>query len=180
VVVGIGVVPATGFLEGVSLNEDGSVDVDGQLRLAENVYAAGDVARYPDPFTGARIRIEHWRLAQQHGRIAAAAMAGKDVSFESVPFFWTRQFGVSLMVAGCAAEWDEVMMTGDAAKRDFTAYYAKNDRLVAAAGTQDKQIAAFMERMRTGQLPSAAEIRAQASVDLLAGLKHEAGVAAAS
>jgi NADPH-dependent 2,4-dienoyl-CoA reductase/sulfur reductase-like enzyme/nitrite reductase/ring-hydroxylating ferredoxin subunit len=170
VVVGLGIIPPAQFLQGVPINDDGSVNVDEHLRLAENVYAAGDVACYPDPFGSRRIRIEHWRLAQQHGRIAGQAMAGKDVSFESVPFFWTRQFGVSLMYAGHAEQWDEVLMTGEPAKRDFTAFYVKDNRLLAAAGTQDGQIAAFMERMRMGQLPMAEEIRDQSSVDLLEGL----------
>ena len=175
VVVGLGITPVTEFLQGVPVNDDRSVDVDSRLMLAENVYAAGDVARYPDPFSDDRIRIEHWRLAQQHGRTAGQTMAGKDVSFESVPFFWTRHFGVSLMYAGHATEWDEVLMTGEPAKQDFTAFYIRDNRLLAAAGTQAEQIIAFIERMRTGQLPQAEELRHQPTVDLLKGLKRGAG-----
>ena len=102
-------------------------------------------------------------------------MAGKDVSFESVPFFWTRHFDVSLMYAGHATEWDEVLMTGEPAKHDFTAFYVRDNRLLAAAGTQAEQIIAFIERMRTGQLPQAEELRHQPTVDLLKGLKRGAG-----
>ena len=171
VVIGLGITPATEFLRGVSVNDDRSLDVDGQMRLAQQVYAAGDVARYPDPFTDRRIRIEHWRLAQQQGRVAARAMLGDATSFQSVPFFWTRQFGVSLMYAGYAPEWDEVIVTGNARRKEFTAFYAKNNRLLAAAGTQDRQIAAFMERMRVHQLPTAAEIRDLKFIDLAKGLE---------
>jgi len=107
-------------------------------------------------------------------------MAGHDVSFQSVPFFWTRQFGVSLKVAGYAPEWDEVLVTGDPAERDFTAFYVQDNRLVAAAGTQKDQIAAFMELMRTGELPPADALRGRTSVDLLDALKQEAPAAAGS
>ena len=69
VVVGLGVKPATDFLQGVKLNADGSVSTDRQLRVAEGLYAAGDVARFPDWRDGSAIRIEHWRLAEQHGRV---------------------------------------------------------------------------------------------------------------
>jgi apoptosis-inducing factor 3 len=172
VVVAVGIVPATDFVEGVSIDDDGGLNVDEHLRLAAHVYAAGDVARYPDPFTGRRVRIEHWRLAQQHGRVAAQSMAGNDAVFQSVPFFWTRQFGVSLMYAGCAPEWDEVLMTGEPAKREFTALYVKDDRLLAAAGTQDNVMAAFMERMRTQQLPPAGEVRRRSSTALLEGVEQ--------
>ena len=108
------------------------------------------------------------------------AMAGHDVSFRGVPFFWTRQFGVSLKVAGCAPEWDEVLMTGDPDERDFTAFYVRDNRPVAAAGTQKDQIAAFMGRMRTGELPPADALRGRTSVDLLDALKQEAAAATGS
>ncbi len=77
VVAGVGVHPATGFLEGVGLDEDGGVFVDEHMRAADGLYAAGDIACFPDPRTGARSRIEHWRTAQQQGRVAAHNMAGR-------------------------------------------------------------------------------------------------------
>lgn len=92
VVVGIGVQPVTEFLRGVALHpEDQSVPVDEYLQAAEGLYAAGDIARYPDWRTGAAIRIEHWRVAAQQGRIAAYNMA-RSVKFRGVPVFWTMQF----------------------------------------------------------------------------------------
>ena len=166
VVVGLGVRPATDFLRGVALNDDGSVDVSQRLQLAENVYAAGDIARYPDPFGKQRIRIEHWRLAQQHGRTAGQQMVRWSKPFQGVPFFWTRQFGVSFGYAGHAAHWDSVIMTGNPSRRDFTAFYAADNRLLAALGTQEHQLAAFMQRMRTGQLLSADAIRRDPSANL--------------
>ncbi|MBM3148046.1 MAG: FAD-dependent oxidoreductase, partial [Actinobacteria bacterium] len=77
VVIGIGVRPATRFVEGLPPADDGGIDVDEQLRAAPGAWAAGDVARYPDTYSGSRVRIEHWRTAQQQGKAAALSMAGK-------------------------------------------------------------------------------------------------------
>src|SRR6185295_10567594 len=90
VVVGVGVRPATHFLDGVELDEVGAVVVDSRLRAADGLYAAGDIASFPDPHTGEKVRIEHWRTAQQQGRTAARNMLGDNVAFAAVPFFWTR------------------------------------------------------------------------------------------
>ncbi|HEY7183485.1 MAG TPA: FAD-dependent oxidoreductase, partial [Blastocatellia bacterium] len=102
VVVGIGVKPATDFLKGVELSDDGGVVVDEHLRATDGLYAAGDIARFPSPLTGERQRIEHWRTALQQGRIAARNMAGKNVAYGNVPFFWTRQFDAGLLYVGHA------------------------------------------------------------------------------
>ena len=100
VVVGIGVQPVTEFVRGVELDPDGGLPVDGRLRVAPGVWAAGDVARYREPHTGSDVRIEHWRLAEQHGRAAAADIAGKGEPFAGVPFFWTQHFDLELGYAG--------------------------------------------------------------------------------
>ena len=159
VVVGIGVEPVTDFVEGVGLDRDGGLAVDEQLGVAPAVWAAGDVARYRDPHTGQDVRIEHWRLAEQHGRAAARAMAGRGEPFTGVPFFWTKHFDLELGYAGAGRGWKEVVVMGDPKARDFTAFYAVGDRLLAACGTQVQELGAFMELMRSGELPSAGELR---------------------
>jgi NADPH-dependent 2,4-dienoyl-CoA reductase/sulfur reductase-like enzyme len=159
VVVGIGVEPVTGFVEGVERDRDGGLPVDGQLALAPGVWAAGDVARYRDPYSGADLRIEHWRLAEQHGRAAARAMAGRGRPFDGVPFFWTQHFDLELGYAGAGRGWEEVVVVGDLGAGDFTAFYATGERLLAACGTQRKELGAFVELMRLGQLPSASDLR---------------------
>lgn len=165
VVLGLGVRPATDFLRGVPLNADGSVNVDENLKLADGVYAAGDIACYPDLRTQQRVRIEHWRLALQHGRKAGQQMVQWGTPFQSVPFFWTRHFGETFDYAGHAAEWDEVLLHGDLATRQFTAFYARADRLLAMLSTNSEHIAHFMEQMRLGQLPTASELRPLLSPD---------------
>jgi len=109
VIVGIGVTPATDFVKGVEKADDGSIVVDQHLRAADGLYAAGDIARFPDWRTGQATRIEHWRLAGQHGRLAGQNMAGEQEPFRGVPFFWTRHFGTSFQYIGHASTWDEII-----------------------------------------------------------------------
>ena len=163
VVVGIGVEPVTEFLQGVELNEkDKSVNVDEYLQAADNLYVAGDIARFPDAATGELTRIEHWRLAQQHGRIAARNMIGEKVKFASVPFFWSGQFDVKLRYAGHAENWDDIIIQGNLDEQEFLAFYVKDNQILAVAGSQhDKDIAAITELIRSAsqQMPKGDEVR---------------------
>ena len=158
VVVGVGVRPVTGFVRGVRLDADGGLPVDDRFRLSDGVWAAGDVVRYRDAHTGRDQRIEHWRLAEQHGRAAAADMAGHGSPFVEVPFFWTEHFDLSIGHAGVLHPGSDAVIRGDLAGRDFTALYVEDDRLLAACGTQDNELAAFMELMRSDALPSPDEL----------------------
>ena len=170
VVVGIGVQPVTEFVRGVDLDPDGGLPVDARLRVAPGVWAAGDVARYREPHTRSDVRIEHWRLAEQHGRAAAADIAGRGEPFAGVPFFWTQHFDLELGYAGAGQGWEEVDLVGDPAARDFTAFYSRGDRLLAACGTQRDEIGAFVELMRDGRLPAAADLRGRTKAGLAARL----------
>jgi apoptosis-inducing factor 3 len=146
VVVGVGVRPVTQFVDGVELDHAGAVIVDSRLRAADGLYAAGDIASYPDPRTGERVRIEHWRTAQQQGRTAARNMVGRNVRFDAVPFFWTRQFDAGLLYVGHAASWDEIIYRGDVKSHDFLAFYVKDNRVHAVAGmNRDREMAAAEE-----------------------------------
>ncbi len=161
VLIGVGVRPVTGFVEHATLNDDGSLDVDAELRVNDRgVWAAGDVARYPEAHVGDRVRIEHWRLAEQLGRAAAASMAGRGAPFTGVPAFWTQQFGLRLPFVGVAGAWDDTVVVGDLPGGDFTVAFARGGRLVAAAGTRDLDLAAFVELMRTDRLPTPERLRA--------------------
>ena len=171
VLMGVGVQPATGFLKGMELNPDGSLSVDKNFRVAEDIYAAGDIASFIDWRTGKRIRIEHWRLAEQHGRIAAQNMAGKETEFRSLPFFWTNQLKVSLGYMGYVKDWDDIIIHGDLSERNFAAYYVKDGRILAAAGAGSAvQKTAIAELMRTDQMPAPDELR-QGPVDMSQKLK---------
>jgi apoptosis-inducing factor 3 len=172
VVVGLGISPATHMLQGLELNSDGSVTVDQYLRVTEGLYAAGDVARFPDWRDGSPMRIEHWRLAEQHGRVAAHNLAGRKVPYAGVPFFWSEQFDLFLQYVGYASTWDEIIFNGELGRRNFLGYYVKGDRVLAVAGLQhDRQLAALSELMRMDRLPAAAELRRHPGFDPVARLK---------
>jgi NADPH-dependent 2,4-dienoyl-CoA reductase/sulfur reductase-like enzyme len=168
VVAGVGVHPATGFLEGVGLDDDGGVIVDAQLRAAEDLYAAGDIASYPDSRTGERVRIEHWRTAQQQGRTAARNMLGRDIAFDGVPFFWTRQFDAGLLYVGHASAWDEIIYQGEVSSCNFLAFYAKDGRVLAVAGmNRERDMAAVEELFRLDRMPSPARLK-ESTTDFVA------------
>ena len=134
VIVGLGVAPATAVLRGVALRKDGGVETDAGLRIADGLYAAGDIAAFPQHGEGARIRVEHWRVAMQHGRVAALNMLGGEAVFDAVPYFWTIHFKKRLDYVGHAESWDEVAIDGDLEKPEFTAFYLKGVRVQAVAG----------------------------------------------
>ncbi|WP_253274319.1 FAD-dependent oxidoreductase [Myxosarcina sp. GI1] len=161
VIVGIGVKPVTDYLEGIELNEkDRSVSVNEYLEAAPDVYAAGDIARFPYAATGEPTRIEHWRLAAQHGRIAALNMLDEKIKFTHVPFFWSGQYDLKLRYAGHAEKWDEIIINGDLNAKEFLAFYVKDSKVLAVAGCgRDKDVAAITELMRLEKMPEIKSIR---------------------
>ena len=169
VVLGIGVSPATDIFEGVPLADDGGVLADAHLRVADGLYVAGDIASYPDPISGKRVRIEHWRLAAQHGRTAAKNMLGQDEPYGSVPYFWTGQVDLKLRYVGHAESWDEVIIDGDVDGAEFIAYYVEGGEVRAGAGAgRDKEMTALHHLMRQRKTPSVQEVRD--GVDLVSRL----------
>jgi apoptosis-inducing factor 3 len=152
VVIGFGVKPVADYLRGVPLNEDGGVPVDANLRVMANdrpvdgLYAAGDIAYFPLYGGATSARIEHWRVAQQQGRIAALNMAGQPTQFDAVPVFWTIQYMKRLDYIGHAADWDDIVVHGDLEKPEFLAYFVRNGTVAAAAGLdRDQDTAALIE-----------------------------------
>ena len=166
VVVGIGVKPATDFVGSIALDEDdNSVLVNQYLQASPGVYAAGDIAQFPHFITGEPVRIEHWRLAMQHGQIAACNMVGQKIPFKAVPFFWTGQFDLKLRYVGNAQRWDDVIIQGSLDDQSFLAFYVQNDRVMAVAGVgRDQDIAAISELLRIGKMPAASDIK-QSDID---------------
>ena len=163
VVVGIGVEPNTSYLKGIELNEkDRSVSVNEYLQTElEDTYAVGDIASFPYVPMGESTRIEHWRLAAQQGRIAAANMLEqKQRTDRIVPFFWSGQYDVKLRYVGHAEKWDAIEIDGDLDEPKFLAYYLKGDRIMAVAGIdRDRDIATISELMRLEKMPDAAAVK---------------------
>ena len=120
--------------------------VDAGLRVADGLYAAGDIARFPLRGDGAPIRVAHWRVAEQHGRVAALNMLGYGMSYDAVPVFWTSQYLKRLDYVGHVSEWDEIVLHGDLGEPEFIAYYVKDGHVAAAAGLdRDRDMAALIE-----------------------------------
>jgi NADPH-dependent 2,4-dienoyl-CoA reductase/sulfur reductase-like enzyme/nitrite reductase/ring-hydroxylating ferredoxin subunit len=158
--VGLGIRPRTDFLRGADLNADGSVTVDWQMRFCDGHYAAGDVARLPDWRSGSPIRIEHWRVAMQHGRAAATGMLDRDERYRGVPFFWTEQHGLIVQYVGHADGWEEAVFDGDPDDGAFVAYYLKQGRVLAAAGVmEDLKMARIAERLARPEAPQLEQMR---------------------
>jgi apoptosis-inducing factor 3 len=146
VVIGFGVSPVTGYAGDLPRGEDGGLRVDACLRVTDGVYAAGDIARFPLRGDGEQVRVEHWRVAQQQGRIAALNMIGRAVQYDAVPVFWTIQYMKRLDYVGHASEWDDIVVFGDTEKPEFLAYYVKDGKVAAAAGfDRDRDTAALIE-----------------------------------
>ncbi|MGE5563393.1 MAG: FAD-dependent oxidoreductase [Bacillota bacterium] len=141
VLVGIGVRPRTAIAESAGAVVENGVVVDDFLETSiPGIYAAGDIAAYPDPISGERVRIEHWAVAERQGQVAAANMLGHRKRFDSAPFFWTEQYGVPLRYVGRGSGWDAVTVEGTLDSGSLAArYFVGGDHCATATIGRDRE-----------------------------------------
>jgi NADPH-dependent 2,4-dienoyl-CoA reductase/sulfur reductase-like enzyme/nitrite reductase/ring-hydroxylating ferredoxin subunit len=155
VLIGAGAAPETGVVAGIEPDEHGGLPVGGDLRLAEGVWVAGDIAAFPERGSGVTARIEHWRLAQQHGTHVARAILGGTGAFSGAPYFWSNQGDKRLDYGGYAPGFDRIILQGDPAALDFIAYYVRAGRAVAACSIgRNPAFTAFLHLLGEDRVPS--------------------------
>ncbi|MGD6745641.1 NAD(P)/FAD-dependent oxidoreductase [Streptomyces sp. BH106] len=162
VLAAIGAAPRTGLAEAAGLEladraHGGGIAVDATLRTSDpDIYAAGDVAAVQHPLFDDRLRVEHWANALNGGPAAARAMLGKDVSYDRVPYFFSDQYDLGLEYSGWAppGSYDQVVLRGDAGKREFIAFWLKDGQVLAGMNVNVWDVTEQIQRLiRSGARP---------------------------
>ncbi|MEV2204962.1 FAD-dependent oxidoreductase [Streptomyces sp. NPDC047970] len=169
VLAAIGAAPRTALAESAGLEladraDGGGIAVDAALRTSDpDIYAAGDVAAQRHPLIGERFRVEHWANALNGGPAAARAMLGRDVSYDRVPYFFSDQYDLGLEYSGWAppGSYDQVVLRGDAGKREFIAFWLDGGRVLAGMNVNVWDVTEPIQRL----IRSGARVDAQALGD---------------
>ncbi len=167
VLIGYGVTPNSQIVQEIVAMDRSFVKTDRYLHTSdENIYAAGDITSTPYFITGDYLNFGHYVNAQQQGAVAALNMLNQNVSYDYVPFFWSRQWDKAIQYTGYGTSWDEVFIQGNLTELKFVAYYIKGDKIVGFASMNTPNAANIMyEAFRNDKLPKANLLK-EGSADL--------------
>ncbi|EFE74251.1 FAD-dependent oxidoreductase [Streptomyces filamentosus] len=174
VLAAIGAAPRSALAEAAGLEmaeraHGGGIAVDASLRTSDpHIYAAGDVAAAHHPLLGTRLRVEHWANALNGGPAAARAMLGQDVTYDRIPYFFSDQYDLGLEYSGWAppGSYDEVIIRGDAGKREFIAFWLKDRRILAGMNVNVWDVTETIQELIRARQQHDAEALADPSVPL--------------
>ena len=153
VVIGVGVQPRLELAELAGLTIDRGVVVNEKLETSvPGIFAAGDIARWPDRHSGERVRVEHWIVAQRQGQTAARNILGAGEAFDQVPFFWSAHYEMSINYVGHAEKWDRLHVVGSIEQRDVAVRFIRDEKLLALAtvSRDEENLREEMAMERTG------------------------------
>ncbi|BFZ53355.1 Apoptosis-inducing factor 1 [Savitreella phatthalungensis] len=177
VILGVGIAPATKFLDGqLTLEKDGGLQTDEYLQVKgeQDIFAVGDIAHFPYTGPGAEgkpIRIEHWDVAQNHGRAVAKTLSGTKKPFQNVPYFWSAQ-GAQLRYCGNNSPtvgWDDLVIQGSLDEGKFAGFYTKGDQVVAVVSMgYDPVVSKAAELMRRSAMPGKKDLQGGQDIRQLA------------
>ncbi|MEF9903715.1 NAD(P)/FAD-dependent oxidoreductase [Streptomyces sp. P9-A2] len=161
VLAAIGATPRTGLAQAAGLDladptDGGGIRVDERLRTSDpDIYAAGDVASFPHALFGTRLRVEHWANALNGGPAAARAMLGQEIVYDRVPYFFSDQYDLGMEYSGWApaGSYDQVVVRGDAGKREFIAFWTKEGRVLAGMNVNVWDVTDPIQRLITSRAP---------------------------
>ena len=161
VVLGLGVEPVAGFLQGSGIDMEDGVVVDEHCRASvADVFAAGDIANHYHPIYGRRIRVEHWDNARRQGRVAALNMMGRDTPYDDIHWFWSDQYGHTIQYAGYHREWDDLVIRGSLESRSFAGFYMLDGRVQSVVSVdRPADVQDAMGIIRAGGLADPSKLR---------------------
>jgi 3-phenylpropionate/trans-cinnamate dioxygenase ferredoxin reductase subunit len=169
VLVGVGVMPDLGWLEGAGIDLAGGIVTDEESRTnLAGVYAAGDVAAFWHPDYGARLRLEHFDHARAHGAAAAKAILGRGMPYAPVPSFWSDQYDVTIQQVGLPDPVADLVYRGDPQTESWSAFFVRDDHLASAVGLNRNRDISAAHRMMTAKVSVETRLLADESVDLRA------------
>ena len=168
VVVGVGVEPVTDVVAGSGVKLENGIVVDEYCRTnVEDIYAAGDVADHYHPLINRHMRVEHYQNALAQGQAAARSMLGKQTQpYAEVPWFWSDQYTYNIQYAGFHSKWDNFVVRGDLAQRDFLGFYLKDQRISAAVAINRGKDLRLTMRLIEAQIQVDAQALADEAVKL--------------